>query len=149
MPIYISLGSGYSLKQAWDGAVMRIMPKLQWRLLKTCSSLKLDSRWLLSVVRFSNILSIMTENILSKSSKKKVFVLIPCCRKSQTSSQHELRLIILLTEDQSSSLLILNHKVYLDSFIRVILKKKEMDEWQNYDENNFFRVLRNIKTENI
>lgn len=149
MPIYISLGNGYSLKQGWDGAVMRIMPKLQWRLLKTCSSLKLDSRWLLSVVRFSNILSIMTENILSKSSKKKVFVLIPCYRKSQTSSQHELRLIILLTEDQSSSLLILNHKVYLDSFIRVILKKKEMDEWQNYDENNLFRVLRNIKTENI
>ena len=65
------------------------------------------------------------------------------------SSQHELRLIILLTEDQSSSLLILNYKVYLDSFIRVILKKKEMAEWQNYDEKNFFRVLRNIKTQKI
>lgn len=65
------------------------------------------------------------------------------------SSQHELRLIILLTEDQSSSLLTLNYKVYLDSFIRVILKKKEMAEWQNYDEKNFFRVLRNIKTQKI
>lgn len=96
------------------------------RLLKTCSSPKLDSRWLLSVVRFSNILS-MTEHSQQKF-KKKVFVLIPCYRKSQMSSQPELRLIILLTEDQSSSLLIFNYKVYLDSFIRVILKKKEMAE---------------------
>ena len=44
------------------------------------------------------------------------------------SSQQELRLTILLTEDQSASLLILNYKVYLDSFVRVILKKKEMAE---------------------
>ena len=65
------------------------------------------------------------------------------------SSQPELRLIILLTEDQSSSLLIFNYKVYLDSFIRVILKKKEMAEWQNYDEKKFFRALRNIKTQKI
>ena len=65
------------------------------------------------------------------------------------SSQQELRLTILLTEDQSASLLILNYKVYLDSFVRVILKKKEMAEWQNYDEKNFLRVLRNIKTQKI
>ena len=65
------------------------------------------------------------------------------------SSQQELRLIILLTEDQSSSLLILNYKVYLDSFVRVNLKKKETAEWQNYDEKNFLRVLRNIKTQKI
>ena len=48
----------------------------------------------------------------------------------------------MLTEDQSSSLLILNYKVYLDSFVRVNLKKKETAEWQNYDEKNFLRVLR-------
>ena len=65
------------------------------------------------------------------------------------SSQQELRLTILLTEDQSASLLILNYKVYLDSFVRVILKKKEMAEWQNYDEKIFLRVLRNIKTQKI
>ena len=65
------------------------------------------------------------------------------------SSQQELRLTILLTEDQSASLLILNYKVYLDSFVRVILKKKEMAEYQNYDEKNILRVLRNIKTQKI
>ena len=68
------------------------------------------------------------------------------------SSQPELRLIILLTEDQSSSLLIFNYKVYLDSFIRVILKKKEMAEWQNYDEKNFlelWEILRHRKYINI
>ena len=65
------------------------------------------------------------------------------------SSQQELRLTILLTEDQSASLLILNYKVYLDSFVRVILKKKEMPEWQHDDEKNFLRDLRYITTQKI